>query len=227
MKSYKKKMTTEQKAKAYDEAIERAKNYYSTTDSASDIKLIGLIFPELKESEDERIRKDIVEAVELHKDFTQGRKERIYVWLEKHADTQKKIDHAYAKGLAYAQKALEKQGEHDMGISEATKQELEDSLNKALEKETSESCNEFLDEQKPAAWSEEDEARFESCIEVLQTSDGYDTINAKWLKSLKERYIWKPSDEQMKALGNCIGKKWFDKGMLNMLKTLYNDLQNL
>ncbi len=41
-------------------------------------------------------------------------------------------------------------------------------------------------EQKPA-WSEEDEARFESCIKILQTSDGYDTINTKWLKELKDR----------------------------------------
>jgi len=36
-----------------------------------------------------------------------------------------------------------------MGISETTKQELEDNLNKALEKETPESWNKFLDEQKP------------------------------------------------------------------------------
>lgn len=42
-----------------------------------------VIFPELGESDDERVRKDIVEAVELHKDFTQVRKEHIYAWLEK------------------------------------------------------------------------------------------------------------------------------------------------
>jgi hypothetical protein len=48
---------------------------------------------------------------------------------------------------------LEKQGKDNMGISEATKQELKDNLNKALEKETPESWNKFLDEQcekKPA-----------------------------------------------------------------------------
>ena len=42
-------------------------------------------FPELKEnkgSEDENIRKDIVAAVETYGDFTQGRKEEIYTWLE-------------------------------------------------------------------------------------------------------------------------------------------------
>ena len=43
-------------------------------------------FPELKESkesEDKNIRKDIVAAVETYGDFTQGRKEEIYTWLEK------------------------------------------------------------------------------------------------------------------------------------------------
>lgn len=40
----------------------------------------------VEESEGEKIRKDIVEAVELHKDFTQERKERIYAWLEKQGE---------------------------------------------------------------------------------------------------------------------------------------------
>lgn len=42
---------------------------------------------------------------------------------------------------------IEKQIENNMGISEATKKKLEDNLNKALEKETLESWNEFLEEQ--------------------------------------------------------------------------------
>jgi hypothetical protein len=52
-----KELSIEEKAKAYDNAIERAKNYYSTTDSVADTELIELIFPELKEGEDEKIRK--------------------------------------------------------------------------------------------------------------------------------------------------------------------------
>ena len=52
-------MTQEQKARAYDKAIEMAKTYLNTTDSVTDAELVELIFPELKESEDERIRKKI------------------------------------------------------------------------------------------------------------------------------------------------------------------------
>ena len=89
------------------------------------------IFPELAESEDEKIRKWIIENIQETLDvdgFFEGQKT-----MAKNA-------------IAW----LEKQGKNNMGISEATKQKLEDNLNKALEKETSESFNEFLDEQKSA-----------------------------------------------------------------------------
>ena len=49
-----------------------------------------------------------------------------------------------------------------------------------------------LKETAAMTWSEDDEERFESCIKLLQTSDGYDTINVKWLKSIKDRIH--PSD---------------------------------
>ncbi len=56
------------------------------------------------------------------------------------------------------------------------------------------------------AWSEEDETRYESCIKVLQTSDGYDTINTRWVKSLKDRVQQQPkqewSGEDKKMIGN-------------------------
>ncbi len=83
------------------------------------------MFPVLSESEDEKIRKEIIE---VFKSLGEGKIPvpinfaDIFTWLEK-------------------------QGENNMGISEATKQKLEDNLNKALEKETPESWNEFLENQ--------------------------------------------------------------------------------
>jgi hypothetical protein len=48
-----------------------------------------------------------------------------------------------------------------------------------------------------------------------------------WIKSLKERYTWKPSDEQMIALSEASGIV----GMLTPrgmhLQSLYNDLKKL
>lgn len=72
--------------KAYKEALEKAKYLKENTDSVGALDIsagIEFIFNELKESEDERIVKDIVAAVETHGDFTQGRKEEIYAWLKK------------------------------------------------------------------------------------------------------------------------------------------------
>lgn len=55
-----KKLSIEEKAKRYDEAIERAKHYQKVNGSA----VIPAIFPELKESEHERIRKWLINTIE-------------------------------------------------------------------------------------------------------------------------------------------------------------------
>lgn len=202
---------------------------------------------------------------------------------------------------------LEKQGEHDMGISEATKQKLEDNLNKALEKETPESLNKFLEEQseqkttiemktpeesldidsdtynkivdeciygeqKPAedsakvsessteekdmgeykkgfecgkqrvlkypedfglckksAWSEEDEAKLKSILFHIEDVENKDVID--WLKFLKERCTWKPSDEQMHYLSWIanvkLGDSIVEQEVSKHLNELLEDLKKL
>lgn len=56
-------MTQEQKAKAYDEALERAKEWYNNPNSSNIGKsYLYAVFPELKEDEDERIRKGLIKA---------------------------------------------------------------------------------------------------------------------------------------------------------------------
>ncbi len=41
-------------------------------------------------------------------------------------------------------------------------------------------------------WSEEDEEEFQTAIETLVEAGQHDSAN--WLKSLKDRYTWKPSN---------------------------------
>ena len=72
-------MTEKEKAKAYDEAIERAKKSYGN-------RIAEEIFPELKESEYERIRKAIIEFFESEDDnttYSLVRKKDIIAWLKK------------------------------------------------------------------------------------------------------------------------------------------------
>lgn len=53
-------MTQEEKAKRYDESIARASKLQRTCDSAKLVGLCEYIFPELKKSEDERIKTTIL-----------------------------------------------------------------------------------------------------------------------------------------------------------------------
>ena len=71
-------MTEKEKAKAYDDAIERAKSYGNI--------IAEEIFPELKESDDEKIKKAIIEFFESEDDnttYSLVRKKDIIAWLEK------------------------------------------------------------------------------------------------------------------------------------------------
>lgn len=55
-------MTQEEKARAYDEALEKARKYHAAAKSINDITATRYedIFPVLRESEDERIRKELI-----------------------------------------------------------------------------------------------------------------------------------------------------------------------
>jgi hypothetical protein len=138
-----KELSIEEKAKAYDEAIERAKQL-SKELTVDDI--VEEIFPELKESEDERVRNKLIEFFkgyypdeEWWGNITQ---EDILAWLGKQGD------------------------------------------------------------QKPAEWSEKDEKMIDaiySCVDSHYDGLAKDALLIR-LKSLKNRYTWKPSDRQMNVL---------------------------
>ena len=88
-------MTTEQKAKAYDYVLERAKEIHQFSSDIAEIKRMEDIFPELKvkESEDERIRKWLIGYFQQYKIdgmdivYTSGFKaDDIIAWLEKQSE---------------------------------------------------------------------------------------------------------------------------------------------
>ena len=84
-------MTQEEKAKAYDEAIGRAKKCLEETRDNCYVRP-DVIFPELKESEDEKIRKVLISLVKSNGTayyINQIHKDNIFVWLEKQ---DKKVD---------------------------------------------------------------------------------------------------------------------------------------
>ena len=99
-------MTEKEKAKAYDEAIERAKKFYGNG-------IIEVIFPELKESEDEKIKNAILnhlkKMLENSQDDVCGvRVEDAIDWLEKQRDKDKLIQELGEYKVKYTQEVLEK-----------------------------------------------------------------------------------------------------------------------
>lgn len=119
-------LSIEEKAKRYDKALEKARQLCAYPTSKPFISDLQDLFPELAEPEDEKIRKSLVAYFAKFKPND--------MW---------DADFSFGDIVAW----FEKQGKNNMGISEATMQELENNLNKALEKETPESWNKFLDEQ--------------------------------------------------------------------------------
>lgn len=99
-------MTEKEKAKAYDKAIERAKKFYGN-------EIIEVIFPELKESEDEKIKNAILNHLKKmlgnsQDDVCGVRVEDAIDWLEKQRDKDKLIQELGEYKVKYTQEVLEK-----------------------------------------------------------------------------------------------------------------------
>ena len=80
------------------------------------------------------------------------------------------------------------------------------SVNTAETKEEEERLDKLADKlqnlrpQPKQEWSEDDEINYESAIWHIEKSCGKNGNVYNWLKSIKERHTWKPSNEQMEAL---------------------------
>lgn len=72
-------MTIEQKAKCYDDALKVAKKLY---EQGTITESLAYIFPELKESEDEKIRKELITHCRNTRCVTEEGAERIAKWID-------------------------------------------------------------------------------------------------------------------------------------------------
>ena len=88
-----KNLSLEEKAKRYDEAIEKAEKWHNAPNvdkiPTFGNRIIEDIFPELYESEDDRTRKEIIKLVKYYYGSTLGCKhtvsrDKMLAWLEKH-----------------------------------------------------------------------------------------------------------------------------------------------
>ena len=240
-------MTTEQKAKAYDEAIERASKLRVQNPFDTVSQMMEHVFPELCESKDERIRKTLIN---FFQDWHKNRSHcwgisvpEILAWLEKQGTsyTKKDVDDAYVEGMVFAKNELEKQSEQKPA---EWSEEDECTLNGILDDYKSmcktyrnwlESLKNRIQPQPKQEWSEEDEAGLGDAMWAIEQArtiakDENDMGNLwcaeRWLKSLKERCTWKPSYKQTDAL-KIAADGCADQTVSQILSTLYKDLKKL
>lgn len=162
-------------------------------------------------SEDEKIRKDIIRVFTGEIGFTTKEEAKKYIaWLEKQGE--QKLPSLSEKIVCLKRILDFLQKEHNSYTGEDFTNEiavLEWLITHPVLIQSSE-LQQNQGEQKPT-WSEEDEKLYTWCASAIQTryNDGLFTMDeyretSLWLKSLKERYTWKPSDEQIKALNYII-----------------------
>ena len=203
--------------KLYEEALERAKQWsngdfgHSVDDTPKSIA--EFIFPQLKESEDERIRKAIYNCVKWFGFdsyyFKNVSQEECLAWLEKQSES--KWSEEDEEMLSYT-----------ISLLSEFKEVYEADAHK---------CIDWLKSIKPQPkqeWSVNDERilyNIHSYIDYAKDSK-YHTpekmVEAKvWLDSLKNRIQphWKPTEEQLMALRDAIDN--------NEMESLYNDLKKL
>lgn len=233
--------TIEEKAKAYDEAVYRVKHFLtvigiSPDDEPVDVakRMSEYIFPELVESEDERIRKELIYYFKENNAALAFRgisNECILAWFEKQGEQKSTIYHKFRPGDIIRHI---KQGFTCKIDSVDTEYRVSEcGLGTHLPFDAEDYYE--LVEQETVEWSEEDEKYFNILISLVNnpSTEGmfdYHKINKtafnNWLKSLHPQKQWKPSEEQMKALK----KAMYDlcgKDEHNVITGLYYELEQL
>lgn len=210
--------------KKYKKALEKAKSMIDDLRKGEDILAVSdleSMFPELKESEDERVRKEIMDFIDTNTIDSDERRNRWLAWLEKY----KPISSISLEDTKVKMSLMQY-------ISELNQDVVH--LHPGIE-----TCNEWLAwlekqvEQKPTDWSEEDETNLINTIIMLKEGASHHFTNfsivpcVDWLKSIKERVLPQPkqewSEEDEIGLGNAL---WVIKQAKTIAKD-ENDMGNI
>ena len=206
----------------------------------------GYIFPELSESEDERMRKLIIDRVRSATEMTESLRDLLLTYLEKQKEQPISAEEVLARaglkpykdGNKWCILAGDNIQEGICGFGDTIEDALYEFLMEVLEKQK---------EQNSAEWSEEDEKRVKQLIydtehiraeyekrkKELGESFNDELIKdcdeqIAWLKSLRPRPSWKPSEEQMFVLGRFL-KSLHESGSpdFGLMDSLIGKLQKL
>lgn len=212
----------------YEQRLERAKEEIKKCgDDKGRIGMIENIFPELKESEDEKIMKDLIGYFKVcgNTTFAHHSVSDVIAWLEKQ-DEQKSIDNLRWNELTWEDVNTIEEIINEVHSDFRNGIGAESFGEEVLERFRNTKGDEYVDtcEQNPA-WSEEDEKMLHEISQCIYNNVvNIGTVNKvkyiDWLKSLKERYFWKPNDEQIEMLENV-------RKILHSNEDIYSKANNL
>ncbi len=191
------------------------------------------IFSELRESEEEKIRKRIILCLEecVHNDIIRDyEKEQCLAWLEK-PKTEKvylrfKVGDVVCSSNGTTLKIV---GITDYCYNCTTTEGNVYSFSFDIQ-------DEFVLVEDKKEWSEEDERMYKAISIALTLKDAKWYLSTwykipeeadYWLKTLKERYTWKPSEAQLVVLDDIIKNAHLSNANKTILIKLYNDLKKL
>lgn len=228
--------------KAYGDALERAKGIYNENPSSSTAKFVcGQIFPEIKESEDERIRRDICIWLK-HKQETctypTPKKETLSAWIDylekQNAEFIEYGRQEYLRGRAEAIDEQQPAGWSDSAAKEMFIKALERAVEQTKKGYELTDCDKhsWWEDFKaysginPAKCSGEDESDIRDIIKAVEEVWDKDDANRmiRLLKSL--RLAWKPSEEQMRVFFKANPVNLMPEE-LSVYKSLCSDIQKL
>jgi hypothetical protein len=200
-----KELTIEQKAKAYDEALERAKRMFSE-------KEVNYLFPQFKESNDEktkRILHSISSKISFHlRDIFTEEEFQCFdawsnTWLKKQGEKKATVDTKVIIPKFCVGDIVKSKSQPMLRPRKII------SIGKDCYWCEDRGCIGFaweddydIVEQNPS-WSEEDRDYYDAIIAKLELTR-YDALltdnQMAFLKSFKDRYFWKPTDAQIASL---------------------------
>lgn len=222
-----------------NEAIEVVKKNWPSDGYTSLREALEVLVPELKDSEDERIRKELIGYLVHRADVTAFLDETkdCKRWIA-HLEKQKEQKPTAEEILIKAGLKPFKDGNQWCILVGDNIQEGVCGFGDTIEDALYEFLKDVREQQKPTEWSEKDETAFNDlmwCIQQANKSakDENDMGNIwfaeNWaknrLKSLRPQPHWKPSEEQMNALK--VVARGFPTDDPDAIDSLLTDLQKL
>ena len=159
-----------------------------------DRETIEYIFPELAESEDEKIRKEIINYFyDAHEDDEE--RARFIAWLEK-----QKIENPYKRIIGEGYSSPVSYGKELEALMDEAFRILQDGYSFSDAFYAGVKAQQSL-EQKPVEWSDIDNMRLREAIQMVESNGSWvrskDAVKlvSDWLKSLKDRVVPQPKQE--------------------------------